>query len=118
MNANELRIGNWVDVSGEIQVSLLDLSNIYNWKERYRGYATCPYRPIPLTEEWLVKFGFEIRESHTTDRFWKNDFLFKDGKLYIHFSMDEGDFYVECKYVHQLQNLYFDLTGEELTIKP
>jgi hypothetical protein len=65
--------------------------------------------PIPLTEEWLVKFGFKP--------------LVKDWQikgLIIH--ARKRGFVVNnripiLKTVHQLQNLYFALTGEELTLK-
>ena len=63
MNANELRLGNYVMIHdyakgnrqqtveelGVCQVNLLD-----------EQYCT----PIPLTEEWLLKFGFErVRDT-------------------------------------------------------
>ena len=73
-------------------------------------------RPIPLTEEWLLKFGFslvsyrffisgghEVRSS----AFMFNRFSYFIGSIYI----------AEVEYVHQLQNLYFALTGKELEIK-
>lgn len=81
-------------------------------------------QPIPLTEEWLLKFEFE-----------KQSFTISDSKVYEHnskirifhrrdetfaLSKDGMQSYViksDIKYVHQLQNLYFALTGEELTLK-
>jgi hypothetical protein len=68
------------------------------------------YRPIPLTEEWLLKFGFEITNNfQTKDRFQTHK---QDGIIWFEY----GYISIELKYVHQLQNLYFALTGEELTI--
>jgi len=74
--------------------------------------------PIPLTEEWLIKFGFESNPYIDTYELYELDELKfildidkTRGKLDIHWKQ------VECKYVHSLQNLFHSLTGEELTIK-
>lgn len=95
-------------------------------------YDLTEIKPIPLTEEWLVKFGFDI----DTDKGWNRsedinydvyslnnfDVALIDVvyKLWIEI---EGDTWYNSsltaiKYVHQLQNLYFALTSEELTLKP
>jgi hypothetical protein len=64
---------------------------------------------IPLTEEWLVTFGFEYIEEY---KWWEID--------WCNFTIDLGGEYEfefafhPIKYVHQLQNLYFALTGKEL----
>ena len=78
--------------------------------------------PIPLTEEWLIKFGFRYYNNHIYV-FPNNDSLRLWGfswnvQQYL-MGLDE---FVDIptpsiKYVHQLQNLYFALAGEELTIK-
>jgi hypothetical protein len=65
---------------------------------------------IPLTEEWLVYFGFE----KSTGRIFK-----KNGILIISdviFEVFLGSVIVKLQYVHQLQNLYFALTDEELEL--
>ena len=78
--------------------------------------------PIPLTEEWLVKFGFEndkkglILEfkNYSYSYLWFNN---NSGQLRL---VSEGGKFLthdNLKYVHQLQNLYFALTGKELEIK-
>lgn len=81
--------------------------------------------PIPLTEEWLLKFGFE-NHKHCFKEYWQlNDFQLEiHGNKFV-FRVDGGEsapyltqfFAHHTKYVHQLQNLVFALTGEELTIK-
>ena len=66
------------------------------------------FKPIPLTEEWLLRFGFEItRNFQTKDRFQTHK---QDGIIWFEY----GYIVVELKHVHQLQNLYFALTGQEL----
>ncbi len=79
-------------------------------------------QPIPLTEEWLLKFGFNKEPDKS---FTKRDIaIFLDKRFSSNLFMQEnqGDFTwfsYECKieYVHQVQNLYFALTGEELILK-
>jgi len=72
-------------------------------------------KPIPLTEEWLVKFGFVKNDCDN----YELEYTFKLNASFTIINKDRGYFYIdapnhEIKYVHQLQNLYFALTGEEL----
>lgn len=109
MKVQELRIGNYVLKEGEeIVITSFTFYNIE--KDEYS------YEPIQLTEEWLLKFGFERRP-------WGliiNGLLFRDNIKnpceVLTLEIGNG-FRTEVKHVHQLQNLYFALTGEELTIK-
>ena len=115
MKANELRIGNLINRGGQ-QVTV-------GWGTLKAAYEQLHIgEPIPLTEEWLIRFGFEVSEikrefGHKTIA-WTHTgkyaltVYFKNGILSVRFW--QGN---EKRYVHQLQNLYFALTGEELTIK-
>lgn len=134
MEANELRIGNLIEYFypheeewGTLSVSIEDLEDVH--KESFR--------PIPLTEDWLLKMGFEYRNENkgigaildlkkhpenTEVAEWK----FHKSVAFVHDKNDEKDVYVtmlshptayKIYYIHQLQNLYFALTGKELTIK-
>jgi hypothetical protein len=81
--------------------------------------------PIPLTEEWLFELGFKKEEE---SNFYKKNINHK-GRIWINIQVDGGvgceigtlagysAGFVDCKHIHQLQNLYFILTGEELTFK-
>lgn len=115
MDARELRIGNYVisKLAGLIQVQYIpaniDISN---------------YEPIPLTEEWLIKFGFEkIYESEFRVKYdLEKDLRFGFNKNKSLKNTPEGLSFIGCtythiKYVHQLQNFYHALTSEELTLK-
>lgn len=109
MNAKELRIGFYYMYNGSVfEMDRTTLSRILILGDEYE------YEPIPLTEEWLIKFGF-IKNT----RFYRHpktmwDYSLIDNELEL-FSGWDGDTYtVSCKYVHQLQNLYFALTGQEL----
>jgi hypothetical protein len=110
---NELRIGNWVlSCSGgiETKVGMIAVG------------IDVPFKPIQLTEEWLLKFGFEkvLNQYKKITDVSKDTFknipfiiLFLDNQ----FQYDDLRFITNLQYVHQLQNLYFALTGDELTIK-
>ena len=84
---------------------------------KFVGCLTELVEPIPLTKEWLLKFGFKYKEMY-----YESEYLTALNDCFIVVERVTGFFYVdapnnEIKYVHQLQNLYFALTGEELEIK-
>jgi hypothetical protein len=141
INANELRIGNWIadyeaDSSsvGHFQVEQLtkyvgsEIWIVY----RNNSIKSKEVSPIELTEEILLKCGFIQSKNNYGNTFhvldengftamftvehwtkteenskWKNNWhttgLLKGNKL---------------KYLHQLQNLYWCLTNEELIYTP
>ena len=75
------------------------------------------YLSIPLTEELLIKCGFEKQMSWT----FKIDLI---GNKYLVYYLGEKGWSIgnkdysdfDCKYLHQLQNLYFALTNKELEV--
>jgi hypothetical protein len=108
MKANELRIGDFVEIdqypNDRVIIQIENGSNIDQCGKLNAS-------PIPLTEEWLLRFGFENWDKNA----WANKIsLHKQGEVFLYKAVYQSD-YVEIKYVHQLQNLYFALTGEELT---
>lgn len=123
MKARELRIGNLVNyqtVEGDILVARIDWQDL-KWISKDEKGFNIAHSAIPLTEEWLLKFGFEEYEFEDeifgyvlNDFGYVNEFLFMI-RILIDF---EGTLIQKpIKYVHQLQNLYFALTVEELTFK-
>jgi len=114
MKPNELRIGNYVLYENPhsdrvvVQVKAVDFQ-----------IGTHNLHPIPLTEEWLVKFGFVYRGIYyhfpNNDIFKLEQYKLKNAYFLKH-STESLDS-VRINYVHQLQNLIFALTGEELIIK-
>lgn len=116
MEAKELRIGNYVycglasSVDGIIKIE--NFSEIINYAEAYE--------PIKLTEEWLLKFCFSLFGENATDSKSPDDWYWvsKKGNFpsigNINWNIYNANSNIKCKYVHQLQNLYFALTGEEL----
>lgn len=121
MKASELRIGNWVEaedsdvykqVSGIISDSLKFESN-----EGFYWLEELEVDPIPLTEEWLIKFGFEKEdESEVLDHWFLGNFEINSDGWFVDYQANTIPC-KELKYVHSLQNLYFALTGQELEIK-
>ena len=69
------------------------------------------FRPVLINSEWLLKLGF-VESSHNGS-FEIRINLMGDG--YACFNCF-GYFLREVKYVHELQNLYFALTDEELIV--
>jgi hypothetical protein len=122
LESRELRIGNWVSMA-EYGVQQISSYNIYQLNLMEAGAKVADYyhliEPIPLTEEWLVKFGFFEKYKSTSNRWnikWFEIHDIEDDNGYL-----EGrfmyDFRLHIQHVHNLQNLYFALTGEELTLK-
>lgn len=128
MEVKELRIGN---ILQDIQykspmrivqfygTSMFELDSPYMDYTDYRCDADLnKYEPIPLTEEWLVKFGFTKDKNlffHDKCSYIQSD-AYNCGGGFGYCLNDEKIDFLHIKYVHQLQNLYFALTGEELTI--
>ena len=119
MEVKELRIGNLIKHEGvEIEINGIQMFSVY-WGEKNVAPIRFGFEPIPLTEEWLLNFGFE----HSKPNYWfKNDnklrFSLIDNNLHCSMGDDDwGILYNRLNYVHQLQNLYFALTTQELTWK-
>lgn len=76
------------------------------------------FHPIPLTEEWLVKLGFERIENNWKCLNLQFATISWERLAGLTLSFEKESIYLpHIKSVHQLQNLYFALTGQELTIK-
>lgn len=81
------------------------------------------FSPIDLTEEWLVKFGLRSNNANNNICFVKysGEINFEVEKVNDGYSLAVESFeYLVGKpfqFVHQLQNLYYFLAGDELQIK-
>jgi hypothetical protein len=118
MKTNEVRVGNRVlfaeDGTEFIVTDIVGSGlNVKN-EEENTWIEADQFEGIPLTGEWLLKFGFD---EHAIGYYNKDFVIFLS---YANTGLHQyrlRDFNTIIKYVHQLQNLYFALTGEELTIK-
>lgn len=127
MKAEELRIGNWIRIIRSLptQVTGYHLFMMQTYTPLAPNEADYKEmtEPIPLTEEWLIKFGFKKELVDAVGIAQWHEYhldsveVFNDGTECSELFFIHNSNRTEVKYVHQLQNLYFALTGEELTIK-
>ena len=121
LKINELRRGNKLKHGGVVVD--IDARSIFDMWDN-DGITKLGYKAIQLTEDWLLRFGFEKRGktgcsfqyfigTNPITHDWLFDILWQDKQDYPFY---RNGFHT-IKYVHQLQNLYFALTGEELEFK-
>lgn len=128
MKANELRVGNLVDSYYICEVVTIHAGG--GLRVRQLGFSGAAddtgirkVRPIPLTEEWLLRFGAELIESgydegdvciYKYSRFrliWKASYNY----WYVTESTSE-EYLTKIEFVHEWQNFVFAMNGEELTL--
>lgn len=133
ISAQELRIGNYINGSiGDDSELVLCYVTGYDPRDEFIfvsndnniHYAEfVDFQPIPLTKEWLLKFGFEKKVEGAY--IYKGSEECYYGVLFgekIYFTIFEDYTFIDryevrsIRYIHQLQNLYFALTDEELRI--
>lgn len=135
IKANELRIGNWLQHANSeglfCQVKQIITGDYFDaGHTKLVMYEDYDY--ALLTEDWLLKFGFE-KDGTTYPH--EKCFLLEIGEKSFYCNITKGlnlffqhskvlgdNWYCVAnaevlKYVHQLQNLYFALTGQELEVK-
>ena len=119
MKASELRIGNLVEAyTKDIQVRIIGIGEIRDVNGIM--YEVCNIKPIPLTSDKLIEFGFKkhgdncFRLGHMKFNYQKlpkgatgHDRVLIYGTIVL----------THIYYVHQFQNLYFALCGSELILK-
>ena len=124
MKSNELRVGNYIQNDSGIKclASIHCDNTIRTFNEEKSDTIGCfflsHFEPIPLTKEWIDACGFKYNSyrhffEHKSNRIIEYD-SYK--KKFIFYLVEYGDWFMPIEYVHELQNLYFALTGEELTI--
>jgi hypothetical protein len=133
IKASELRIGNYYNHNEEIrQVTPNTILDVWESEREW-----C--KPIPINEEWIEKFGFQLFDYEELEHEDFPNFFYKSYKIYpritkrYYYAITNApdgkfDFTIKVEfadeilitsinYVHQLQNLYFALTNNELTWK-
>lgn len=111
----ELRIGNYYLGASRGKIEAVTWQTL---RDLHEGQLNI--NPIPITEEWLLKFGYEILR--------KNEFLFdnyfvayinEEGKIemYLFKGIEEDVYLCHIEFVHQLQNLHSSIRKEELQFK-
>lgn len=84
-------------------------------------YIESQLRGIKLTEEWLLKLGFVGKDDdgtfyHIEEILFQIQYLYLKEKKFVHI-WDGAFTEAPVKYIHQLQNIFFALTGKELNQK-
>jgi hypothetical protein len=134
LKSSELRIGNFLRAKKDYHNQFHGngiVSSIEQTKfvilDHYPGKW---FEPIPLTEEWLLKFGYCKKIGarvgygydcgHGIMRVIQYNATLYQYRTWSNIDRLNGFSWNKTRidYVHQLQNLYFALTGEELTLKP
>ena len=136
MKANELRIGNWIFDAGDEQKPF-QIEEIRKNGEGFKCYYIVfrngsfkssidsdLIEPIELTPEILEKCGFVkhgVLYIHpSTMNFEMYNRAKLEGVYRWYAGRNQKDYFLgvsnEIKHMHQLQNIYFALTGEELTV--
>jgi hypothetical protein len=120
MESKELRLGNlFIEENSNKIIEVIGLEKnrvVFSGMFLDKWQA----KPIALTEEWIFKFGFEKLTSKK-DGFLSDTYTYKKGISFIVYfdgvrlsvNFWQGS---EKKYVHELQNFFFALTGAELTV--
>lgn len=131
IGAKDLRVGNYVYIHTNIFKSktdemqrvvdvLCDSINTHQFHRFHYGLVM----PIALTEAFLFGLGFQKYEGSDIPTYFKN-FGNHDGEdfeyCFMIFEDAKGNYYTQImgkkiilNYSHTLQNLFFDITDEEL----
>ena len=122
---NELRIGNFIkgpltvngvfypDIAPVEEIELQLKLDHFMWFKANPGLFNL-VKPIPLTQEWLLKFS-NAKEYELKWNLHQYIMVVKRYDKYFLYYGDKG-YLFDVKYVHQLQNICFALTGEELVL--
>jgi hypothetical protein len=116
MNANELMLGNYVKEIATNRIGTILYVDFDKAKVKLEHSTLfCPIQaiePIPLTEKWLLDFGSELDRGVFRLPKLKGYFnlLNLKGNLFYEYNIHQVQM-CKTQYVHQLQNLYFSLTG-------
>ena len=128
---NDLRIGNIVSLKNGYNTELPKYGKVtqvymngftvdYHWPDEW-------FEPVELTPDILEAAGFGVNKDNSFGYINENegilielgDFYEDDGRAVFYYNLPDTDnstCIAYCKYLQQLQNLYFALTGDELQI--
>lgn len=142
IKVNELRRGNYLFKNGEhviVDGYERDTSNndLITIDGSCEAYNIADFEPVPLTPDILEKCGFQVNDMEYNP-YSRHMYMNVVEGTYLHINSSNGScsighyescvhvdngtvtttFYIQdVSYLHQLQNLYYSLTGHELTIQ-
>lgn len=128
MNCKELRIGNFILWRDKIQRVRYVFDDTIVCDELDAERSITEFEPVKLDRKNIRNLGLKLyrgnrwylpgpRELFIRYETYKNIWPEKE-KGYLLIGAWEGFNSIPIKYVHQLQNLYFALTGQELELRP
>lgn len=126
IKTNEIRVGNKYSLKrgkGWIETIITEeiMGKIFSDDSEY---ALDDFEPIILTPEALKMYGYEYKDMMFGDpdnrlQYWRKGwFIIERGGKITLFNDKESPISVECKHLHQLQNLVSDLLGTEMNLNP
>lgn len=135
MNSKEIMIGNWVNgnhigFSKDVVIYDFDREHIQHTNDKTPILPIEQFIPIPLTEDWLKRLGFIEEHDLFPGKLCKGwDYMGAYSYLvYVkpwmvlnvvqYGAVLQGINLQKIEFVHQLQNLFYSLVGEELTSTP
>jgi hypothetical protein len=128
MEATELRLGNLVNYEFDKDCGGLSVIEIFSsdFKNLENPLIANRFLPIPLTKEWLMKFGakqkppcfsfdVEFKRMLLSQINASNDYNDNENEFTVTIYQSKQSIEIcRIKHVHELQNLYHVLTGKQL----
>lgn len=120
--AKDLRLGNLILKNGKIyEITSLFFVDLHDGTIRENYNNSYVIEPIKLTEEWLNKLGLNVNKWFCENSYCVVEDKTNDTSYGWCMKVQNASHTKEIefgyfKYVHQLQNIYFALTGSELTV--
>lgn len=135
MDVRELRIGNWVASCNEntrdnpetwVVGKVYSIGSIecqfeqieVETEDEFTHFFKDSYFGIPITEQVLLDCGFKKKQDYITGVGLCYFYTKESVKYRIDSFFNIPVLSIKLKHLHQLQNLYFTLTGTELEYKP
>ena len=130
MKPQELRIGNVININGEDILEGIGYGVITDFAQQFKGIKneylnTLIFKPTKLTKDIISSFNFIYckgkygeyykHELFELFRIWAYEDYYVIGRKDN--EKDETYYITNTKYAHKLQNVFYDLTGEELLFK-
>jgi hypothetical protein len=116
MKTTDFRIGNLM--RDKYSKDIIKVNGITENDIFFSGNFTKEWQaePISLTEEWLLKFGFKVDYGCILLSTKRGTITIEEDLAEISSVITHNGFMAPCEYVHELQNLYYALTKEELIL--
>jgi len=130
IKSDELRLWNFVFDKKQNKIDVIDAIEENRVSLLYSKFPYTPINliePVELTPDILEAAGFGVNKDNSFGYINENegilielgDFYEDDGRAVFYYNLPDTDnstCIAYCKYLHQLQNIYWCLCGEELQI--